>query len=108
MEKVCLLTEIMHNRVEQEENYAREVLKEQLEEGWEGLTTEVSEICQLVGLPDACYEYIHRKAVVDAIEIHHMKEVKEQMEPLSKMQVLKLGDTRRMQPYMKTKSLANS
>ena len=47
VEKVCLLIEIMHNRVDQEENYAREVLKEQLEEGWEGLTTEVADMCQL-------------------------------------------------------------
>ena len=30
------------------------------------------------------------------------------MEPLSKMSVLKLRDTRRMQPYMNQKSIANS
>ena len=68
----------------------------------------MAEICQLAGLPNACYEYIHRKKIVDAIEVHHLKKVKEQMEPLSKMDVLKLRDSRRMQPYMKTKSLANS
>ena len=108
VEKICVLTDIMHNKEEQDENYAREVLKEQLEEGWEGLTKEVEEICQAAGLPNACKEYIHRKRVVDAIEIHHMKEVKEQMEPLSKMETLRLKDTRRMQPYMKMKSLENS
>ena len=108
IEKVCVLTEILHNKEEQEENYAREVLREQLEQGWEGLTTEVAEICQLAGLPNACHKYIRRKEVVEAIELHHMKETKEQMEPLKKMEKLKLMDTRRMQPYMKQKSLDNS
>ena len=42
------------------------------------------------------------------MEVHHMKEVKEEMEPLSKMAVLKLKDSRKMQPYMRQKSLANS
>ena len=37
-----------------------------------------------------------------------MKEVKEQMEPLTKMELLKRQDTRKMKPYMKQKSLDNS
>ena len=37
-----------------------------------------------------------------------MKEIKEQMEPLKKMEKLKLSDTRQMQAYMKEKSLENS
>ena len=108
VEKVCLMVDIMHKRDEQKENYARDVLKEQLEQGWEGLTIEVAEICHLAGLPDACHEFIPRKQVVEAIEIHHMIEVKEQMGPLSKMALLKLEDTRRMKEYMKMKSLENS
>ena len=36
-----------------------------------------------------------------------MKEVKEEMEPLKKMDKLKMKDTRSMQPYMKQKSLEN-
>ena len=75
MEKVCLVGDILHNKEEQEENYAREVLKEQIEQGWDGLTTEVAEICQLAGLPNICHEFIHRKEVVEAIEVHHMMEV---------------------------------
>ena len=61
VEKICVLTNTMHNREEQDENYAREALKEQLEEGWEGLFTEVAEICQKAGIPNACKEYIHRE-----------------------------------------------
>ena len=33
MEKVCVLTEIPHTKMEQEENLAREVLREQLDQG---------------------------------------------------------------------------
>ena len=105
---MCVLDNILHNKEEQEENYAREVLREQLDQGWQGLTTEVAEICQLAGLPNACHKYINRKEVVEAIELHHMKEIKEQMEPLRKMDKLKMRDTREMQPYMKQKSLENS
>ena len=108
IEKICVVGEILHNKEEQEENYAREVLQEQMEMGWEGLTTEVAEICLLAGLPNVCQEYIHRRKVVEAMEFHHMKEVKEQMEPLTKMELLKRQDTRKMKPYMKQKSLDNS
>ena len=99
---MCVLSEILHNKKEQEENDAREVLREQLDQGWQGLTTEVAEICQAAGIPNACYKYINRKKVVEAIELLHMKEIKEQMEKL------KLSDTRQMQAYMKEKSLENS
>ena len=58
----------------------------------------MAEICQQAGLTNACHKYIYRKEVVEAIELHHMKEVKEQMEPLKKMDKLKMKDTRRMQP----------
>jgi hypothetical protein len=108
VEKVSVLAEILHNKEEQEENYAREVLREQLEQGWEGLTTEVAEICQLAGLQNVCYKYICRKEVVEAIELHHLKEIKEQMKTLKKMEKLRMLDTRRMQPNMKQKSLENS
>ena len=64
---VCVLANILHNKEEQEENYAREVLREQLDQGWQGLTTEVAEICQQTGLPNACHKYIYRKEVVEAI-----------------------------------------
>ena len=59
VEKVCVLANILHNKEEQEENYAREVLREQLDQGWQGLTTEVAEIGQLAGLPNACHKYIN-------------------------------------------------
>ena len=68
----------------------------------------MAEIWQVVGLPNVCKKHLHRKEVVEAIEFHHMKEVKEQMEPLKKMEKLKIKNTRQMQTYMKQKSLENS
>ena len=59
---------------------------EQMNQGWEGLTTEVEKICQLVGLPNACIQYIGRKEVEEAMINHHLKEIKEDMEPLSKLE----------------------
>ena len=38
----------------EEQSYAREIIKEQLDMGWVGLTNEVEEICQKLGLPNAC------------------------------------------------------
>ena len=42
--KVSLVTMILHGTNDQEENYAREILQEQLLNGWDGLTKEVQEI----------------------------------------------------------------
>ena len=47
LEKLCIVARIFH-RERDKENYARDILKEQLEHGWTGLTTEVAEICQMV------------------------------------------------------------
>ena len=58
IEKLCVASKIMNPMEEHKENYAREILREQQEQGWEGLTTEVAEICQLAGLPNVCKKYI--------------------------------------------------
>ena len=66
-EKVCLVTRILHSTDESEENYAREILTEQLANAWDGLSKEVEEICSRVGLPNACTQYVHREEVMEAI-----------------------------------------
>ena len=76
--------------------------------GWEGLTKEVEEICQLAGLPDACIHPLGRKEIEEAVVLHHLKEIREEMKPLSKMDKIRNQDTRQMQSYMKQKSLENS
>ena len=101
------MARILHTGKEKE-NYAREILCEQLEQGWQGLTTEVAEICRLAGLPNVCLTYLNRQEVQEAIINHHLKEIKEEMVPLSKLAKIRNTDTRAMQGYMKQKSLENS
>ena len=48
-EKVSLVTKIIHCTSDQEEHYARDILKEQLTNSWDGITKEVKEICEKVG-----------------------------------------------------------
>ena len=50
LEKICLITTILHRR--EDDNYARELLEEELFQGWLGITQEVQEICKEMGLPD--------------------------------------------------------
>ena len=107
LEKVCLTTRILHTR-EEEENHCREVLEEQLEQGWPGLTSEVQDICSKVGLPDATKSYLNRKEVVKCMEYHSMKVAKEEMGEKKKCQNLKRKDLRKMQSYMLKKSLSDS
>ena len=107
IEKLCVVSRILHTRKD-EENYAREILTEQIAMGWEGLTKEVEEICQLAGLPDVCIHPLGRKEIEEAVVLHHLKEIKEEMKPLSKMDKIRNQDTRQMQSYMKQKSLENS
>ena len=107
LEKLCVATMIM-NPLEEKENYAREILVEQQEQGWKGLTTEVAEICLLAGLPNVCKKFVPRGEIVKALELHHLKEIKLEMEPLSKLSKIKNTDTRSMQQYMKQKCLEDS
>ena len=101
------MARIFH-RESDKENYARDILKEQLEHGWTGLTTEVAEICQRVGLPNLCETDVNREKMEEAVVNHHLLEIKKEMEPLSKLSKIRNQYTRVMQSYMKEKSLENS
>ena len=75
-------------------NYARQVLEEQIMMGWEGIAKEAREICTKLGLPDIMKKDIHRVDVKKAMMYHHLKLIKEEMEPYSKMEQLKNEDCR--------------
>ena len=102
-EKVCLVTSIMFRHTE-EENYAREVLQEQLRQGWQGLAQEVVDICKKIGLPNACLVYVHRREVSEAILLSHLKVLKEEYN-MKKLKHLQHTDIRYRQSYMKMSSL---
>ena len=46
--------------------------------------------------------------ILKALKLHHLKEIKLEMAPLSKLTNIRMKDTRNMQPYMKQKSLQDS
>ena len=106
-EKVCLVTRILFLGDEGEESYAREVLREQLAMGWDGLTKEVVEICEEVGLPNACEEFVGREEVVEAMLYHNMKMLKEEYN-MKKLEHLQKEDLRYMKDYMTMASLENA
>ena len=107
LEKVCIVGRLLHTREEQE-NVAREVLQEQLIQGWPGLIKEAQVICITVGLPDVTNSYIFRKDVVKSMEFYSMKIAKEKMVGKEKCRHLINKDFRKMQPYMLSKSLEHS
>ena len=64
----------------QEQNYARELLAEELAQGWQGITMEVRNIGRDMGLPDATREYLDRSQVKEAMSYHHLQILKKEME----------------------------
>jgi hypothetical protein len=91
-----------------EENYARDILEEQLKNGWGGLTEEVTAICKEVGLPDGCKEYLDRKEVQEAMLHHHLIDLKQEMKGMTKLDRISNNECRYMQSYMLDKSLEDS
>ena len=81
---------------------ARQVLEEQVRQGWPGLAREVKEICRQVGLPDATDQktVLDKEAIKIAIKVHHLQTLKENMTG-QKIQVMKQTDMRQRQPYTK-------
>ena len=107
-QKVSLVTKILHGTSDQEENYAREILQEQLNNGWDGLTKEVREICEQVGLPDACQQYVSKEEVEEAMRMSNARELKKQMEGLSKLENMMEADLRYCQDYIKSMSVEDA
>ena len=103
VEKICLVSSVLFSGEEQ--NYAKEILEEQLKMGLVGLTSEVKEICQKLGLPNACHQYVHRKKVLEHARLSSLKKLKEDMEGLSKINEIKKEDLRKVQKYMNKVSL---
>ena len=97
LEKVCLVSSIIFCHTEKE-NYARDILQEQLSQGWQGLAQEVVDICKKIGLPNACLEYVHRKKVCEAIILSHLQVLKKEYD-MKKLKHLQHTDIRYRQSY---------
>ena len=106
LEKVCLITTILNCR--ERNNYARELLEEELFHGWPGITKEVQNICTEMGLPDATRQYVSRAQAKEEIENHNHRTVKKEMEGKSKCDQIYKKDLRKRQVFMNDKSLENA
>ena len=107
-EKVVLVSKIIHQNDEEDDNYAKEVLMEQYTNGWGGLTEEVVEICRTVGLGNACEVFLTRAEVKEAMLYHHLGGLKEELKAKKKLDRISNADFRKMKSYMLKKSLADS
>ena len=58
---------------------ARQILDQQLEMKWPGLSQEVAALCQEVGLANICQEPMDKKTIKEAIFYNHLKELKIEM-----------------------------
>ena len=58
---------------------AKETFNDQLALGLPGLVQEVKEICRTIQIPDITENNVTREEVKDALEIHHLKNIKEEM-----------------------------
>ena len=106
-EKICLVGKILHQN-EDSENYAKEILLEQYNNNWGGLTEEATKICETVGLDNVCDVYLNREQVKDAMLHHHLGVLKDEMKQRKKLDRISDGDCRYMQNYMLRKSLEDS
>jgi hypothetical protein len=106
LEKICLVTRIM-NQDNEEDTYAKEILKEQIAMEWEGLAKEVLKFFQEVGLSNPCEQFLNREEVSEAIMYSHLKTLKEEYS-MEKLKHLKNTDLRYMQKYMTQVSLENA
>ena len=106
LEKLCLVTTVLHNR--NENNYAKELLEEELLHSWWGITQEVKTICKDMGLPDATNQFVGRSEAKEALGLHHLRIIKEEMKGKSKCDQIYIKDIRVMQDFMKEKYLENA
>ena len=83
----------------------KEVFNDQLEYELPGLVKEVKKICSELGIPDVTEHEVTKEEINDAIEIHHLKNLKEEMGDKEKYKEMKNQDLRKPQPFMKEMNL---
>ena len=105
--KIRLVTRILHLS-EDDDNYARDILEEQYNNGCCGITKEVVDICLPVGLKNACKVYVSREEVREAMMYDHLCILKMEMEALKKLDRISKEDCRYMQDYMTQRSLEDA
>ena len=82
------------NRIynQDQECLARRIYMEQLQNGCPGLATEVSHICQKIGIQDVNRNVVQLEKIKEAVVYHHYKDLKENINKYKKLQSVKHQD----------------
>lgn len=92
----------------QENSLAKMIYQQQLDRNWPGLSTEVREICEAVGLEDINQKEVKNEDMEEAIFYHNYKEMKQELQSFKKLEDIKDNDFTKMPKYMEDKSLDKS
>ena len=87
---------------------ANDIYNEQMAMSWPGLSSEVKEICQTIGISNLNKNYISKEEIENAVFFHNYKEMKCEMERYRKLEDIKHEDFRKPQNYMESKSVENA
>ena len=87
---------------------ARQVYKKQLRLGLPGLAREVTDICDVIKIPDVNYNQVKKEKIEEHIFSNHYKDMKEEIEKSKKMDKVKHEDFTNEQKYMHNKSIDSS
>ena len=91
-----------------ENTLAKGMFKQQVQEGWPGLTEEATEISKALRIPDVCREEVTKEEIKEAILNHHHAALKREMEGKEKCGDLLKVDLRQPQPYLASSCLAEA
>ena len=84
------------------------VYHQQLERSWPGLSKEVEDICNTIGIANINEKEVTKEELEDAIFFHNYREMKEDINKYKKLEDVKHEDMRELPEYMMEKSLETS
>ena len=101
---------MMVRRLQQQDtsSLARRVYETQLRLGLPGLAKEVSNICNIIKIPDINFNNVKKEKIQEQLFYHHYKDMKEEIQNCKKMSQIKHKDFRKEQDYMNDKSIDSS
>ena len=102
IEKIHLVNRIYN---QDQDSLARRVYIEQLQNGWPGLASEVTQICKIIGIADVNRHMVSKEKIKEAVFYHHYQDLEDNIKKYKKLEGIKHQDFREMQSYMKDKSI---
>ena len=89
----------------QEKSLAKAIYEEQLLRDWPGLSTEVKNICEAIGIENINNKKVEKEAMEEAIFFHNYMEMKQELEKCSKLEDIKHDDFTKLPDKSVLKSL---